>query len=57
VGTSFPYLHFDEVQTVPGIDVELTYSKEKGEAISHVEEVLLGTIPFDVFVSTGSVLM
>lgn len=57
VSATFPYLHFDEVQTVPGIEVQVTYSKEKGDAISHVEEVLLGAIPFDVFISTGAVLV
>lgn len=52
-----PYLHFDEVQTVSGVEVQVTYSKEKGEAISYVEEVLLGAISFDVFLSTGAVLV
>jgi hypothetical protein len=54
---SWPYLHFDEVYAVPGEPIDVLVAKDKNGALSWVENVRIGAIPFSLFISGASVLI
>lgn len=57
VDATWPYLYFDEIYAVPGEPIHLGIALEKAGAISWVDRVVIGVIPFPTFSETGSMLV
>lgn len=53
----WPYLYLDEVYAVPGESIQINVSRIRDGAISRVDEVTIGLIPFTTFIQTSNVLV